>query len=573
MALHGDVDTNAVATPPRIRGSEARTAEKDTRRQRADGDEFLCLGGDAASDGIRNNVDADKDAQLEDIEQAKADMATSVQRTIGTLVRAATRAACASVCPDKRLFGGKIKGCISVDGSSTISVAPSPSNEPPTAKRAKESTISVAPSPNNEPPTVKRAKANIIKVGLGKGRLMESSERTSKGTAYSDSGLFARAVGRSGKTEKWSYLFRRGSSSRFKPADTGSMKGDDRKISVSNDGVEVFPRGLNRIKAGEPNTLRTTRFTLLTWIPLSLMHQFRRVANVYFLFICVIVVFPWSPKTWHSKLGPFFLVLLWTACKDLYEDLRRRRDDRAENSQVVRRLVKGKNGAQDRFEDITWNKVLVGDVLFIMKDDPFPADTLLLHPAGGTECFISTVMLDGETSLKERSAPSVFEAISRECGNQSGKWLTMQAEAETWAAEPKGVEDGADGRKDSDRITTMTPRTRIRDTTATAGTVLEEVGRDFTELEAEIHGYLSMISTLGLDVKLAAPTPTLHDVRGAVHMMGEDDVSSSATNVCPFGEINFLPRGCILRNTPWVIGIAGYVGDDTKVRMNAIGAA
>ena len=34
---------------------------------------------------------------------------------------------------------------------------------------------------------------------------------------------------------------------------------------------------------------------------------------------------------WSSTVVPFIGVLLWTACKDLYEDMRRKKDDDAEN--------------------------------------------------------------------------------------------------------------------------------------------------------------------------------------------------------------------------------------------------
>jgi len=378
-----------------------------------------------------------------------------------------------------------------------------------------------------------------------------NNTKISKGTNHSSSAVSVHSRSTSSShTEKWTYLFKEADAA-FKPVDSVIVQGDDRKISMHPDGVDVVPGELNRVRGGKPNTLRTTRFTLLTWIPLSLMQQFKRIANIYFLFICVIVCFPWSPKSWHSKLGPFVLVLFWTACKDMYEDLRRRRDDRAENSQAVRRLVKGKNGLKDRFEEVTWKDVLVGDVLFIEKDDAFPADTLLLHPAGGSECFISTVMLDGETSLKERSAPSVFEALSRECGKKSQHWLAMQAESDA----------GAPARKSGQK--TELARTKSMDNAE------DEAGRSWKEMEPEFHKYFSTMCQVGLDIKLAAPTPTLQDVRGGIHMRSKD-AASGATAVCPFGEINFLPRGCVLRNTAWVLGIAAYVGDDSKCRLNAM---
>lgn len=62
------------------------------------------------------------------------------------------------------------------------------------------------------------------------------------------------------------------------------------------------PSSINQRNDGHPNTVRTTKFTWITWLPKSLAQQFKRVANLYFLFISVLVLFEWSPKNWRSKV-------------------------------------------------------------------------------------------------------------------------------------------------------------------------------------------------------------------------------------------------------------------------------
>jgi phospholipid-transporting ATPase len=64
----------------------------------------------------------------------------------------------------------------------------------------------------------------------------------------------------------------------------------------------------------------TTKYTLLTWAPLSLFNQFRRAANVYFLAITVLTTLPFSPKRPASMIGTFALVLIFTMMKEAYED-------------------------------------------------------------------------------------------------------------------------------------------------------------------------------------------------------------------------------------------------------------
>ena len=45
-----------------------------------------------------------------------------------------------------------------------------------------------------------------------------------------------------------------------------------------------------------PNRIRTTKYTAVSWAPLSLLNQFTRAANIYFLIISVLTCMPFSPK-------------------------------------------------------------------------------------------------------------------------------------------------------------------------------------------------------------------------------------------------------------------------------------
>ena len=67
------------------------------------------------------------------------------------------------------------------------------------------------------------------------------------------------------------------------------------------------------------NSIRTTKYTLLSWAPLSLLYQFKRAVNVYFLGISVLACLPTSPKTPASLIGAFAVVLVLTMLKELYE--------------------------------------------------------------------------------------------------------------------------------------------------------------------------------------------------------------------------------------------------------------
>ena len=77
----------------------------------------------------------------------------------------------------------------------------------------------------------------------------------------------------------------------------------------------------------QTNRVRTTRYTLLSWLPLSLLMQFRRIANVYFLIISILTLMPFSPKSALSMIGTFAFVLALTSVKEGFEDYYRHKAD------------------------------------------------------------------------------------------------------------------------------------------------------------------------------------------------------------------------------------------------------
>lgn len=50
----------------------------------------------------------------------------------------------------------------------------------------------------------------------------------------------------------------------------------------------------------------------------------------------------------------------------------------------------------------------VGDVILVRRDEPFPADLVLLHAGGEPLCYVSTANLDGESNLKRRTIPDAL---------------------------------------------------------------------------------------------------------------------------------------------------------------------
>lgn len=83
------------------------------------------------------------------------------------------------------------------------------------------------------------------------------------------------------------------------------------------------------------NKIRTTKYTVLSFLPKNLLEQFHRVANLYFIFI---VVLNWYIDAFGKEISmiPVVFVLGVTAIKDLFEDRRRRASDKRINNSTCR---------------------------------------------------------------------------------------------------------------------------------------------------------------------------------------------------------------------------------------------
>lgn len=152
------------------------------------------------------------------------------------------------------------------------------------------------------------------------------------------------------------------------------------------------------------NAIRTTKYSLLTFIPMNLFQQFHRAANLYFLFLALL---NWVPvvEAFEKEITmiPLLVVLMVIAIKDALEDYRRYLYDKKVNNKLVRVFC----GKQKSYIDRCWKDVRVGDFVRLSCNEIIPADLLLLYssdPHG--VCYIETANLDGETNLKQRQVVS-----------------------------------------------------------------------------------------------------------------------------------------------------------------------
>ncbi|KAL2967840.1 hypothetical protein AAZX31_16G196200 [Glycine max] len=256
--------------------------------------------------------------------------------------------------------------------------------------------------------------------------------------------------------------------------DTALFHDDNASLIYVNDPIKTNE---NFEFAG--NEIRTSRYTLLTFLPKNIFIQFHRVAYVYFLAIAALNQLP--PLAVFGRtvsLFPLLFVLCVTAIKDAYEDWRRHRSDRNENNRECLVLQSA------QFCPKKWKNIQAGDVIKISADEMIPADMVLLgtsDPSG--IAYIQTMNLDGESNLK-----------------------TRYAKQETASAV-------------------------LPDACAVSGVIrCEPPNRNIYEFTANME-----------------------------------------FNGCkfPLNQSNIVLRGCMLKNTNWIVGVVVYAGQQTKAMLNS----
>ncbi|CAN1139886.1 Phospholipid-transporting ATPase 1 [Linum perenne] len=230
------------------------------------------------------------------------------------------------------------------------------------------------------------------------------------------------------------------------------------------------------------NSIRTAKYSAISFLPRNLFEQFHRVAYIYFLIIAILNQLPQLAVFGRgASILPLAFVLLVTAIKDAYEDWRRHRADKIENNRLAWVLVDGQF-QQKRFKDIQ-----VGEVIKVEANGTLPCDMVLLSTSDPTGvAYVQTINLDGESNLK-----------------------TRYAKQETILKNPENV---------------------------------------------------AMFNGL---IKCEKPNRNIYGFHGNMEIDGKR---------LSLGPSNIILRGCDLKNTAWILGVAVYCGPETKAMLNNSGA-
>ncbi|XP_041654122.1 phospholipid-transporting ATPase VB [Cheilinus undulatus] len=176
----------------------------------------------------------------------------------------------------------------------------------------------------------------------------------------------------------------------------------DLRNLVSNLPYEGLEKGKQPNRYFPRNAIKTTKYSLLLFIPMNLFEQFHRLANIYFVGLAILnfvpVVNAFQPEV---ALIPICVIMSLTALKDAWEDFRRYQSDRKLNNTPC--FIYSRREKQ--FIERRWKDVRVGDFVRVVCNEIIPADLLLLHTSDPNGvCHTETSNLDGETNLKQRKA-------------------------------------------------------------------------------------------------------------------------------------------------------------------------
>lgn len=225
--------------------------------------------------------------------------------------------------------------------------------------------------------------------------------------------------------------------------------------------TDAGPKGLIDERSGKPfvsNFIRSSRYTLWSFIPAQLIFQFSKLGNFYFLVIGVIQMIPGLSTVGRwTTIVPLGIFVAFSMLKEGYDDWRRYEMDKVENrattwvlghgirsdSQNRPTKFSGKGWKDGRPVDehkhrprnelakfgeghwipVQWQHVQVGDIVRLQRDDGIPADIALLHATGPNGiAYIDTMALDGETNLKSKQASPLF---TKRCSDVDGLLSTQ----------------------------------------------------------------------------------------------------------------------------------------------------
>eukprot|EP01117_Protostelium_nocturnum_P006113 TRINITY_DN2203_c0_g1_i3.p1 TRINITY_DN2203_c0_g1~~TRINITY_DN2203_c0_g1_i3.p1 ORF type:complete len:1236 (+),score=387.58 TRINITY_DN2203_c0_g1_i3:144-3851(+) len=209
-----------------------------------------------------------------------------------------------------------------------------------------------------------------------------------------------------------------------------SQSHERKSTEEKEDEYETNSQGMREVFVGKPedhdfrhgNEVKTSKYTIITFLFLNTFEQFRRLANLYFLVNSGIALIPSiSPVNPITTVLPLAFVFGVTAIKEGWEDWKRHRSDHKVNSSKTQCF----NVESGKFEETKWSKLKVGQVIKMKDGDQIPADVVLLSSSEEKGiAFVEASSLDGEAGLRRKEPLKQTSVINNE--EKLKEWISQE---------------------------------------------------------------------------------------------------------------------------------------------------
>lgn len=379
--------------------------------------------------------------------------------------------------------------------------------------------------------------------------------------------------------------------------------------NVSEDPREVYvnmalPQDMLDPKTGFPiihyprNKIRTTKYTVLNFLPLNIIFQFTNIANSYFLFIIILSAFQiFGVQSPGMQAVPLIVIVVLTAIKDGFEDSRRAISDFEMNSCKIQRLegllnpnvIEDDVGVWRKFkkECSRINKSMMSQVIkrkankYTDDSQRFDGEKLPSDDLGSINNSIISPSRT-KTSLSTRHSAKSRQKVHKKLSEFTPKSLCdpnielsygLNFKVSQWKSVNVGdiIKINKNEEIPSDVI--------VLNTSSEDGIChIETKNLDGeTNLKPKMALKSSRCINTIADIERAvfsigceAPSKELYSFRGVLNFTGyqsiDDKVGTKMSE--PISIDNVLLRGSVLRNTKYALCVVIATGDDSKIIMN-----
>ena len=355
-----------------------------------------------------------------------------------------------------------------------------------------------------------------------------------------------------------------------------------------------------------PNRIRTSKYTVLSFVPRNLFEQFRRVANFYFLILVILQILPdiglINPVL---AAAPIIIIVSITAAKDAFEDWKRHNADNDLNNSLTERLDVTRLPSKSSFSAVGRSGS------FEAKKRAFYGGA---HGAKGAE---SSPTLRTHRLLLQQGNVSTI-SIGRACPShrrynsaQTVPHVTAHHDSlrKQLAPFPAYREGSFEVPRETKRASWSSARwkhIKVGDIVKVGNN--EAIPADIIVLSTSEQDALCYVETKNLDGetnlkirRAPAETSWMRHAADCGNLSGTIKVEQNTVNLYTFNGVLVLPaasalntapkiatshpgeggriqvpininnvllRGCVLRNTEHVIGIVAFTGCETKLMLN-----